>query len=117
LIPRSLLRGAFIFRHPSWHNQTVYALLAQHNVAWCIFELAGCRSPFTCTADFVYIRLHWPNGPYRGTYDARTLHGWAKRLRQWHGQGEEVYLFFDNDEAGFAVQNALDIQHLVVATG
>ena len=116
LLPREQ-RFAFEFRDPSWHNHTVYELLAEHNTAFCIFELAGFLSPFTCTADFVYIRLHGPNGPYRGTYDARTLHGWAERLRQWRGQGKDVYLFFDNDEAGFAVQNALDLQHRVEATG
>lgn len=106
-------RYTFEFRDPHWHNQTVYDLLAAHNAAFCMFELAGFRSPEICTADFVYIRLHGPDGPYRGCYDAPALHGWAEKLRHWQAQGKEVYLFFDNDEAGFAVQNALDLQQRI----
>jgi uncharacterized protein YecE (DUF72 family) len=116
LLPRNR-RFTFEFRDPSWHNQAVYDLLSAHNAAWCIFELAGFLSPLTCTADFVYIRLHGPDGPYCGNYDAQTLHGWAERLRRWYDQGKESYLFFDNDEAGFAVHNALDLQQLIAASG
>jgi uncharacterized protein YecE (DUF72 family) len=112
LLPREH-RYAFEFRDPSWHNQTVYALLTEHNAAFCIFELDGFLSPSVCTADHVYIRLHGPNGPYRGKYDAGTLQGWAEKLRHWQALGKEVYLFFDNDEAGYAVHNALYVQQLL----
>lgn len=108
-------RYTFEFRDPSWHNQSLYDLLAEYNAAFCIFDLGGFLSPLTCTADFVYIRLHGPGRPYHGKYDARALHGWAEKLCHWQALGKEVYLFFDNDEAGFAVQNALHIQQLVEA--
>jgi uncharacterized protein YecE (DUF72 family) len=109
LLPKDR-RYTFEFRHPDWHHQSVYDLLASHNAAFCIFELDGFLSPSICTADFVYIRLHGPDGPYRGKYDARTLQEWAEHLRHWQNQGKDVYVFFDNDEAGFAMQNALQFQ-------
>jgi hypothetical protein len=35
-------------------------LLARHNAAFCIYDIAQRRSPLSATADFVYIRLHGP---------------------------------------------------------
>ena len=54
----------FLLDHvnPTWQNSRVYDALLSHNVAFCIYELDGYRSPMEVTADFVYIRLHGPNG-------------------------------------------------------
>ncbi|GIX49333.1 MAG: hypothetical protein KatS3mg131_3544 [Candidatus Tectimicrobiota bacterium] len=106
-------RHAFEFRHPSWHNEAVYALLQAHNVAFCIFELAGFRTPLVCTADFAYVRLHGPGGAYQGCYDEATLGWWARTLQKWQEAGRDGYVFFDNDEAGYAVRNALTLQQLL----
>jgi uncharacterized protein YecE (DUF72 family) len=100
-------------RDPSWINDQALDLLAHHNVAFCIYELGGYLSPKTITADFVYIRLHGPNGPYQGRYDPQTLAGWAGAISAWSRQGREVFCYFDNDEAGFAAQNALELQEML----
>src|SRR5205085_896558 len=50
----------FEFREPSWEREEVYALLRKHGAAYCIYELAGYKSPLRFTADFVYVRLHGP---------------------------------------------------------
>jgi uncharacterized protein YecE (DUF72 family) len=104
---------AFEFRDPSWHNPEIYALLQRHNAAFCIHELAGFESPQVLTADFAYIRLHGPAAyAYGGCYSHTALAGWADRIRGWK-QLRRVYVYFDNDEAGYAVQNALELRRLL----
>ncbi len=102
-------RYAFEFRDQSWLNAESYALLERHGVAFCIYELDGFLSPRQVTADFVYVRLHGPAGPYQGNYDTQTLAGWAGAFSTWATQGRSIYCYFDNDEAGYAAQNALSL--------
>ena len=111
-LPRSH-RYAFEFRDPDWINDEALALLQRYNAAFCIYELAGFRSPLHVTADFVHIRLHGPEGAYQGKYDGRTLASWARRIQGWLDEGRDVYIYFDNDEAGYAVENALDLHKRV----
>jgi uncharacterized protein YecE (DUF72 family) len=107
-------RYALEFRDQSWHNEGVFDLLRQHNIAWCAYELAGFRSAMEITADFVYVRLHGPQTEaYRGSYSDTELQGWAKRIRGWQRSLKAVYIYFDNDEAGFAVRNASRLRNLV----
>lgn len=106
-------RYAFEFRDPSWHCDAILALLRQRNAAFCIFELAGEQSPRLATADFVYVRLHGPGAAYQGRYHDRSLQRWAQRIEQWCGDGIDVYCYFDNDEAGYAFENARRLAELV----
>ena len=101
-------------RDVSWINDQALGQLAQHNVAFCIYELDGYLSPRETTADFVYIRLHGPDGPYQGRYGPQMLAEWAGAISDWSRQGREVFCYFDNDEAGFAAQNALELQEMLV---
>jgi uncharacterized protein YecE (DUF72 family) len=59
------------------------------------------------------VRLHGPDGPYQGRYGARRLAGWAGAFSTWLKQGLDVYCYFDNDEAGYAVQDALKLQQMM----
>jgi len=106
-------RYAFEFRDASWHNGDIAALLERRNAAFCVFELAGERSPQPTTADFAYVRLHGPDAAYRGRYDDRALKRWAGRIARWRAQGRDVYCYFDNDEAGHAFANAVRLSELV----
>ncbi len=106
-------RVAFEFRDETWFRDDIYDLLAEHNVALCAYDLNGHRSPVILTANFAYVRLHGPGGPYRGRYDGRTLRGWARKLMSWQEDGIDVYFYFDNDEQGYA---ALDAQRLLAMT-
>jgi uncharacterized protein YecE (DUF72 family) len=110
-------RWAFEFRDHSWIHDGILALLERRNAAFCIYELDGYRSPQVVTANFVYLRLHGPDGPYRGNYDAAALDRWAGAVADWCGRGLDVYCYFDNDEAGYAVQNALALAERLTADG
>jgi len=105
-------RFAFEFRDPSWFDERVYDMLAQHNAAFCIYELNGRLAPKKITADWTYVRLHGPGDAYQGNYDMQTLAGWMGAFSSWMHQGKEVYCYFDNDQAGYAVQNALALQEM-----
>jgi len=110
-------RYAFEFRDPSWFTPPVRKLLAAHGAALCIYDLDRRRSPVAVTADFVYLRLHGPDGPYRGKYDGRTLFGWTRRVIAWRKSGLDVFCYFDNDEKGYAPADALQLARMVAKHG
>jgi uncharacterized protein YecE (DUF72 family) len=112
ILPRKL-RYAFEFRDPSWHTPPIYEILRHHNAAFCIFDFAGFQSPLEITADFTYIRLHGPGGKYQGSYSHSALSGWAERIAEWRGRLRSVFVYFDNDQEGYAARNALELKQLV----
>ena len=104
-------RYAFEFRHPSWNTERIYQLLRRHRSALCIYHLAGYTSPLEITSDFAYLRLHGPGGKYQGLYDREALSTWAGLIRSWNIKA--AWAFFDNDDSGFAVQNARELRELL----
>jgi uncharacterized protein YecE (DUF72 family) len=104
---------AFEFRDPSWYRPEVYEALNGHQAAFCIHELAGHLSPKEVTADFVYIRLHGPGDAYQGQYEESALAGWAAAVSTWARQGKTIFCYFDNDEAGYAAQDAMRLQEML----
>ncbi len=106
-------RYAFEFRDPSWFDGRVYDLLSEYGAAFCIYHLAGKLSPRQATADFVYVRLHGPGAAYQGSYSDRTLSDWAKTFKAWRKAGKDIYCYFDNDNKGYAVRNALRLSELL----
>ena len=103
-------RYAFEFRDPAWHTVEVYDLLRLHRVAFCVYQLAGFVSPFEITADFVYVRLHGPGGKYQGMYDKKALGTWADTILSW--PVKQAWVYFDNDDSGFAPRNARELRGL-----
>ena len=108
-------RYAFEFRDESWLVPDTYALLERHGAALCLWDLAGRRSPVRLTADFAYVRLHGPGGPYQGSYDDAALAAWAERVLAWRAAGVSTYCYFDNDDSGHAPRDALRLARLVRA--
>lgn len=113
ILPRGY-RYAFEFRELTWIKPEVDELLTRFNAAFCIYELAGYHSPLTITADFAYVRLHGPGAAkYQGFYPDRTLAVWAESITRWAKKLTSVYVYFDNDQAGYAVQNALTLKKML----
>lgn len=106
-------RYAFEFRDPDWLTPAVYSVLERHNAALCIYHFNRRTAPLEITADFVYIRLHGPGGPYQGSYSTTELEEWARAIAGWVGQGKKIYGYFDNDTAGFAPSNALELKRIL----
>ena len=106
-------RYAFEFREPSWHTESVYETLQRYKAAFCIYDLAGFHSPILLTATFGYVRLHGPGCKYQGCYSAEALHRWAAQLAAWSEKLRDVYVYFDNDDSGYAPRNALELKELL----
>jgi uncharacterized protein YecE (DUF72 family) len=105
-------RYAFEFRNSSWDTPQVYQLLSQHKAGYCIFDLAGYKAPLQVTADFAYIRLHGPGGKYQGSYSDAALKKWAEKIGAWIKELKAVYVYFDNDDSGYAPRDALRLKCL-----
>jgi uncharacterized protein YecE (DUF72 family) len=112
ILPR-YLRCCFEFRNQTWNTEPVYDLLAKYNVGYCIFDLAGYLSPLQVTADFAYIRLHGPGGKYQGSYSEGALAEWAQKITEWNKGLAAVYVYFDNDDSGYAPRDALLLKDLL----
>lgn len=102
-------RYTFEFRDKSWLTEEIYQILKNHNVALCIYDYKGYRSPEKLTADFVYIRLHGPEKAYEGSYDGRRLNAYAKKFKKWKDNGRDVFCYFDNDQKGCAPHDAKNL--------
>lgn len=111
------LRVALELRHPSWHHEGVFGLLEHYGAAYCVMSGAHLPCVLRATAPFVYLRLHGPSHDwlYAGSYGEGDLRWWADRVREWAGQGRDVWVYFNNDGEGNAVRNALTLRHLVGA--
>lgn len=110
----SCLRVAVEFRHPSWHDDAVFALLERYGAGYCVISGAGLPCVLRATAPFVYVRLHGPDRDhlYAGSYSDADLGWWAARVAAWRASGHDVYAYFNNDGEGNAVRNARRLSEL-----
>jgi uncharacterized protein YecE (DUF72 family) len=109
------MRVAVEFRHPSWHDEAVYALLERHGAAYTVMSGAGLPCVLRATAPFVYVRMHGPDHAslYAGSYSTDDLRWWADRVREWSAGGRDVFVYLNNDGYGHAVHNAEELRGLV----
>jgi uncharacterized protein YecE (DUF72 family) len=96
----------FEFRHSSWFIDEIYELLSKNDIALCITDLNGKLSPEEITSSFTYIRLHGPQMAYTGSYGPAELKSWKTKINNWMASNKSVYCYFDNDEKGYAVEDA-----------
>lgn len=104
----SWMRPVVEFRHPSWTDDTVFALLERRGAAYCVMSGAALPCILRATSELVYIRLHGPDTAslYAGSYSSADIEWWADRIREWEAQGRQVYAYFNNDGGGNAVRDA-----------
>jgi uncharacterized protein YecE (DUF72 family) len=106
-------RYTFEFRHESWWDEDVFALLRDRDIAMCISESAELRCPVVCTAGWGYLRLH------RLDYGEADLVEWARCVA---GQAwDSAYVYFKHDEGVGsgppAVEAFLQASRLIGSTG
>jgi uncharacterized protein YecE (DUF72 family) len=105
-------RWVLEFRHPSWHTDEVYRLLAERQVALCIPVGGGVHPDRITTAPFSYIRMHRGQRP-GGGFTNQELRSWASQVRALSDAGKNVYVYFNNDWEGHAVRDAVKLEELL----
>jgi uncharacterized protein YecE (DUF72 family) len=108
------VRHALEVRDESYRNPELLAMLRRHRVSLVVSDSAGTWPMFDdVTTDVVYVRLHGHERLYGGGYPQPVLRRWADRVRTWARDGNQVYVYFDNDADGRAPYDAMALARLV----
>ncbi|MBI3975199.1 MAG: DUF72 domain-containing protein [Armatimonadetes bacterium] len=100
-------RRAVEFRHASWYDDAVYALLEEHHTALTIMESDEDEPVLQFVGPFVYLRLH------RSSYSPATLRAWIARIREQLARQKDVYAYFTHEEGAPAPDYARRLRTLV----
>ena len=101
------------FRDPSWYHEEVYALLRERGISLCLHDLRGSVAPLVVTGPVLYVRLHGPVRAYAGSYSRAKLAAWAATIRALAPQTAAAFVYFNNDEKGYAPRNAAALRALL----
>lgn len=106
------------FRHPGWLTDETHAVLNRQRAALCLHDMKG-QAPAAepNDASFVYLRRHGASGTYAGRYSAAQIRADAQRVRRWSKAGRTVFISYNNDAEGAAVENALELRRLLKGWG
>ena len=103
------------FRHSSWYDDHVLALLDRHGTGFVTHDLVGLQSPRWASGRTAYVRFHGTGGKYRGRYSEEQLADWAKWLSAQRAAGRSAWAYFNNDIGGDAIEDARALKRLVAA--
>ena len=103
------LKCAFEFRHKSWCDKKIYKLLKKHNAGWVIADSPNYPRADVATANFVYIRLHGSKIMFASKYTKKELKNLAQKIKKWLKQKKDVFVYFNNDFRGYAIENAKEL--------
>lgn len=88
------IRWAVEFRHTSWNQSSVEALLTRFNVSWVAADTDDSPAQWRPTADFWYVRLR------RTTYGPEALREWLRRFSEAMAQGRDCFVYCKHEDEG-----------------
>jgi uncharacterized protein YecE (DUF72 family) len=96
------------FRHASWLDEEVYALLRARNTALCVADTEESTTPVVVTADFGYLRLR------DRAYGPEELAAWARTAgrTEWR----DAFVYFKHEESGTGPALARELVALLDAS-
>lgn len=103
-------RHVLEFRHKSWFTHGTYKLLGKYNAGFCIYDMLGARSPVIVTTDYAYFRFHGKDSVYSSRYTDKDMQAWAEKISELSKGLQAVYVYFNNDTDGHAIDNAFTIK-------
>ena len=105
-------RHVFEFRDETWQVEEVWSLLEKYNTGYCVMDSPWLPLHVRTTAAFSYVRMHSGGEESHGNYTDERLSEWARRVEDLLARGD-VYVYFNNDQYGYAVDNAAALRDLV----
>ena len=110
-------RYVFEFRNNTWYGEDLLTLLDSAGISFCIHDLPKKVSPRAVTGSFAYIRFHGARQAYTSSYSDEELETWAKRINEYSKTNRDVYVYFNNDIMGYAVENAKTLKQILLRSG
>ena len=101
------MRAAFEFRHESWLDEEIFALLRSCNVALCLADTEKMAAPTTVTADYGYLRLR------REDYTGADVERWAEFVEKQSASWKETFVYFKHEESGIGPRLASQLVELL----
>jgi len=102
-------RVAFEFRHESWFDDEVYALLRSRNASLCIADTDEGTTPAVATADFGYLRLRAVE------YTDDSLKDWIATIDRVGAGWSDAFVFFKHEAE--STHRALAFQNQLLTHG
>ncbi|MCH8615160.1 DUF72 domain-containing protein [Sphingomonas sp. SM33] len=112
LLPTDL-EHVFEFRHKSWYEEDVRALLDRYGVGFVAHDLKGLVSPRWASGRTAYVRFHGAGGKYWGRYSDEALLEWSDWILDQSSRGRSVWCYFNNDIHGHAIEDARTLKSMV----
>lgn len=95
------------FRHATWRQERVYAMLEEHRVSLCAAETDDEAQPRELVGKISYLRLH------KSRYTQEDLQDLAEWIRQRLNEKRDVYAYFSHEEGAPAYDYARALAGLV----
>jgi uncharacterized protein YecE (DUF72 family) len=102
----------FEFRHESWFEKDIYDLLDSFNCGIVIANSQHYPYHEIVTGNLCYFRMHGGKS-HSSEYNIQELKETAKKVKHYHKKGLKVFIYFNNDAQGFAINNAKTITQLL----
>jgi uncharacterized protein YecE (DUF72 family) len=101
------------FRHKSWYDEEVLALLDRYGIGFVTHDLKGLKSPRWASGRTAYVRFHGAAGKYWGRYSDEGLTEWTDWCIEQSRLGRSVWCYFNNDIHGHAIEDARTLKSMV----
>jgi uncharacterized protein YecE (DUF72 family) len=111
------VRVAVEFRDASWFTPETRLVLERHRTALCLADTPRRKQPSWRTADWGFVRFHEGTGADAPGYKRDVLENWVRTIAQTWAAQEDVYVYFNNDTAGYAIRDAMTFAGLASAAG
>jgi uncharacterized protein YecE (DUF72 family) len=111
----SEIRYGFDFRERSGMSAEIFGSLREFNAAFYIYELAGHYARSRLRAVHLRpaprARKRQVSGKLQRCSE-QQLSRWTRQIESWAKELMAIYFYFDNDQAGYAVTNALRLRDM-----
>jgi uncharacterized protein YecE (DUF72 family) len=104
-------------RHTSWFSRQSLSLMQEYGIGLVIAH-SGKHFPYkeAVTAPHIYLRFHGPGDLYASKYTTVSLRAYARKCNRWLSEGHNLWIFFNNDVHGYALENARKLKELITST-
>jgi uncharacterized protein YecE (DUF72 family) len=117
----SLLKGKYKYyefvmevRHDTWLQEESLTLMTKYDIGFVISQ-SGTNFPYSemVTAKNIYVRFHGPKELYASSYSDEMLKDFAKKFHHWTKEGHIIWVYFNNDIHGYALEDAKRLIELI----